>query len=382
LFLWHYKIIKEINIIKNLYLKIKIKFLIIGFIMEYKQLTAKDLGISRTDNVFFIAEAGINHNGSVENAKKLIDMAKRCGADCVKFQKRTVERILTKEGLEKPYNSENAFAPKYGDHKRVLELSEDQFRELKRYSDEVGILMTASGWDEESVDFLFELGVPFFKMASADLTNFPLLEHTAKKGLPMIISTGMADMETVRQAYELVSVHNSKVAVLQCTSSYPTLNEDIHLNVIPRYIKEFPNAVIGYSGHEKGIAISLAAVALGAKIVERHFTLDRTMKGGDHAASLEEPGLSKLIRDISVIETALGTSEKIKLKNEEKCFIKLSKSLVSVRKISKGEVLSREMLTTKGPGHGISPMRMEEVIGMKANRDLEEDIVLLDEYFS
>ena len=177
------------------------------------------------------------------------------------------------------------------------------------------------------MDFLFELGVPFFKMASADLTNFPLLEHTAKKGLPMIISTGMADMETVRQAYELVSVHNSKVAVLQCTSSYPTLNEDIHLNVIPRYIKEFPNAVIGYSGHEKGIAVSLAAVALGAKIVERHFTLDRTMKGGDHAASLEEPGLSKLIRDIRVIETALGTSEKRKLQNEEKCFIKLSKSL-------------------------------------------------------
>ena len=239
--------------------------------------TVQDLGLG-TDKVFFIAEAGINHNGSLENAKRLVDLAKRAGADCVKFQKRTVSRILTKAGLKRPYNSENAFAETYGEHKKFLEFSFDQFRELKQYCDEVGILMTASGWDEESVDFLFDLGVPFFKMASADLTNFPLLEHTAKKGLPIFISTGMSNMEDVVKAYELVSVYNSKICVMQCTSSYPTRDEDINLRVIDTYKKHFKGAVIGYSGHEKGIAISLGAVALGAKVIERHFTLDRTMK--------------------------------------------------------------------------------------------------------
>lgn len=341
--------------------------------------TVKDLGLG-TDKVFFIAEAGINHNGSLENAKKLVDLAKRAGADCVKFQKRTVSRILTKAGLDRPYTSENSFAETYGEHKKFLEFSFDQFRELKKYCDEVGIMMTASGWDEESVDFLYELGVPFFKMASADLTNFPLLEHTAKKGLPMFISTGMSNLEEVIKAYELISVYNPKICVMQCTSSYPTRDEDINLKVIETYQKTFRGAVIGYSGHEKGIAISLGAVALGAKVVERHFTLDRTMKGGDHAASLEEPGLTKLIRDIRVIETALGSTEKRRLNAEIPCFIKLAKSIVSTRKISKGETITRDMLTTKGPGDGLSPTMLTYIVQKRAvaTKDIEEDTVIYE----
>jgi sialic acid synthase len=339
--------------------------------------TVKDLGFG-TDKVFFIAEAGINHNGSIENAKKLVDLAKRAGADCVKFQKRTISRILTKVGLERPYNSDNAFAASYGEHKKFLEFSFDQFRELKRYCDEVGILMTASGWDEESVDFLFDLGVPFFKMASADLTNFPLLEHTAKKGLPIFISTGMSNMEDVNKAYELVSVYNSKICVMQCTSSYPTRDEDINLRVLDTYKKHFKGAVIGYSGHEKGIAISLGAVALGAMVIERHFTLDRTMKGGDHAASLEEPGLTKLIRDIRVIETALGSDAKRRLPEEQACFVKLAKSIVSTQRIPEGTLLTRDMLTTKGPGDGISPTMLRYILEKKATttKDIEEDVVI------
>ena len=337
--------------------------------------TVKHLGLG-TDKVFFIAEAGINHNGSLENAKKLVDLAKRAGADCVKFQKRTVSRILTKAGLKRPYNSDNSFADTYGEHKKFLEFSFDQFRELKKYCDEVGILMTASGWDEESVDFLYDLGVPFFKMASADLTNFPLLEHTAKKGLP--ISTGMSNMDDVNKAYELVSVYNSKICVMQCTSSYPTRDEDINLKVIETYKKHFKGAVIGYSGHEKGIAISLGAVAMGAKVIERHFTLDRTMKGGDHAASLEEPGLTKLIRDIRVIETALGSDAKRRLPAEESCFIKLAKSIVSTCSIPEGTMLTRDMLTTKGPGDGISPTLLRYILEKKAvtTKDIEEDVVI------
>ena len=339
-------------------------------------LSPKDIGLSNTSGVFFIAEAGINHNGSLDKAKELVDLAKRAGADAVKFQKRTISRILTKEGLNKIYNTPNSFGKTYGEHKEHLEFSYEQFTELKNYADEVGIPLTASGWDEESVDFLDSINVPFFKMASADLTNHPLLEHTAKKGRPMILSTGMANLDQVIAAYEVVSVHNKQVGILQCTSSYPTENKDINLNVIRKYQKIFKEAVIGYSGHEKGIAISTAAVALGAKIVERHFTIDRTMKGGDHAASLEEPGLTKLIRDIRVVEEALGSDEKRKLLSEEKCFIKLAKSIVSTRDLKKGEIVTRDMLTTKGPGSGISPTRMGFIIGKTIAKDIEADSVI------
>ena len=223
--------------------------------------SVRDIDININHNgVFIIAEAGINHNGEMSKAKELIDLAKRAGADAVKFQKRTINRILTKEGLEKEYNTPNSFGKNYGKHKEFLELSFDQFRELKSYADEKDILFAASGWDEESVDFLDSLDVPFFKMASADLTNFPLLKHTAKKMKPMIISTGMADLNTVERAYELVSQINPNVAILQCTSSYPTLPKNINLNVIRSYQRDFQNAVIGYSGHETGTSISLGAV--------------------------------------------------------------------------------------------------------------------------
>ena len=339
------------------------------------------IGLSSDNRVFFIAEAGINHNGEIEKAKELIDLAKRAGADAVKFQKRTINRILTKEGLEKPYNTPNSFGEKYGKHKEFLELSFNQFRELKAYADKNEIMFVASGWDEESVDFLDSLGVPFFKMASADLTNFPLLEHTAKKQKPMIISTGMSDLKTVEKAYELVKSINPNVAILQCTSSYPTPTNNIHLNVIRTYQREFPQAVIGYSGHETGTTISLGAVALGAKIVERHFTLDNNMKGGDHKASLEEKELTYLVNEIRLLEDALGGDKKEIQEGEEKCFLKLAKSLVSTKEIKKGEQITTDMLTTKGPGSGISPMDMEKIIGLTALKDIEEDIVLYEDFF-
>ena len=342
--------------------------------------TIKDIGINSDSKTFFIAEAGINHNGNIINAKKLIQIAKDAGADAVKFQKRTINRILTKEGLEKDYATKNSFGKTYGEHKKYLELSFDEFRELKEYSDKLGIMMTASGWDEESVDFLDSIDVPFFKMASADLTNFPLLEHTAKKNRPIIISTGMSDFLTVQKAYNLVSKINNKVAILQCTSSYPTKLEDINLNVIKDYQIEFPNAIIGYSGHENGIGVSIAACAIGAKIIERHFTIDKTMKGGDHCASLEPEELTSLIKNIRDVGVSMGNFIKTKLESEEKCFIKLSKSLVSNRNLKKNQIITRDDLTTKGPGNGISPMRIAEIIGKKILIDLDEDMVLKEEY--
>lgn len=328
---------------------------------------------------FIIAEAGINHQGEVIIAKELILKAKECGADAVKFQKRSISRILTREGLDMPYNNPNSFGATYGEHKKALELSEDDYRELKAFADEHEIIFCASGWDEESIDFLDELGIAFFKMASADLTNIPLLKHTAQKGKPMILSTGMATMDMIKTAYDAIVEINSQIAILQCTSTYPSQFDEINLNVLNTFKKEFPNAVIGYSGHEKGIAIPPAAVALGATIIERHFTLDRTMKGGDHAASLEPGGFAKMVRDIHHVAESMGSFTKEVQESERPVFKKLAKSIVSAVDIPQGTTITSEMLTTKGPGSGISPTKMELVIGKTTTRDIVADSVMKEE---
>ncbi|MEA3286904.1 MAG: N-acetylneuraminate synthase family protein [Candidatus Marinimicrobia bacterium] len=345
--------------------------------MSTIQLGTKKAGAGQP--VYIIAEIGINHQGDVAIAKKLIYEAAAAGTNAVKFQKRSIQRILTREGLEMPYENRNSFGKTYGEHKRALELSESEYRTLKAYADELEVDFIASGWDEESIDFLEDLGVPFFKMASADLTNLPLLTHTARKGKPMVLSTGMANMKMVQTALDAVSQLNPQIAILQCTSTYPSSFEEIDLEVINTFRKAFPDSVIGYSGHELGIAITEAAVALGAKIVERHFTLDRTMKGGDHAASLEPGGFEKMVRDIRHIEAAFGSGTKEVQASELPIFKKLSKSIVSVSAIAAGTLLQRNMLTTKGPGNGISPVRLDQIIGKSVTRDIAADVVLKDE---
>ena len=217
-------------------------------------------------------------------------------------------------------------------------------------------------------------------MASADLTNFPLLEHAAKKGKPMVLSTGMANMEIVKEAYQLVKKFNKNIAILQCTSTYPTKFEEINLNVIHTYKKQFPNAIVGYSGHELGIAISTVSIALGARIIERHFTLDRTMKGGDHAASLEPIGFQKMVRDIRHAEEALGSYQKMVQDSEKPIFKKLGKSLVSINCIPSGTIIEKNMITTKGPGTGISPMKLNEILGKKTIVDIEEDTIIQESF--
>jgi sialic acid synthase SpsE len=345
--------------------------------MNTLQLGNKNVGDGHP--AFIVAEIGINHQGDVNIARDLIQKAKECGADAVKFQKRSLTRILTKAGLDMAYDNRNSFGKTYGEHKKALELSEADYRELNIFCQKLDIIFCASGWDEESIGFLDELGIPFFKMASADLTNFPLLIHTAKKNKPMILSTGMADMKMVQAAYSQVNPINNQIAILQCTSTYPSAFSEVHLNVLQTYMKEFPDTVIGYSGHEQGIAIPPAAVALGAKIIERHFTLDRTMKGGDHAASLEPQGFAKMVRDIRHIEEAMGNTEKKIQESEAPVFRKLAKSIVSAMNINSGETITTEMLTTKGPGTGISPMRLNELIGKISRIDIPADQVIMEE---
>lgn len=250
---------------------------------------------------FVIAEIGINHNGSIENAKKLINIAHSFGCDAVKFQKRTVEDVYTEEELKAP--RESVFGTTNGDLKRGLEFSLEEYREIDKYCKNIGILWFASAWDKKSVDFLEELDVCAHKVPSALITDLDLLAHIKKTGKPILISTGMSTLDEVDKAIEAVGIDNT--IIYHCTSTYPTSNNEINLNVIPK-LKERYNCPIGYSGHEKGIAPSTIAVALGAVSIERHITLDRTMWGSDQAASLEPEGLRKLVRDIRNVKDFLG----------------------------------------------------------------------------
>uniref|UniRef100_UPI003AAD6C91 N-acetylneuraminate-9-phosphate synthase-like n=1 Tax=Centroberyx gerrardi TaxID=166262 RepID=UPI003AAD6C91 len=323
---------------------------------------------------FIIAEIGQNHQGDIEIAKKMIKMAKDCGADCAKFQKSELEHKFSKRALERPYNSKHSWGKTYGEHKRHLEFSHEQYRELKKYANEIGIFLTASGMDEMAVEFLHELDVPFFKVASCDANNFPYLEKTAKKGRPMVVSSGMQSMETMRRVYQMVKQHNQNFTILQCTSAYPLDAEDVNLKVITEYQKEFPDIPIGYSGHERGIYISVAAVAMGAKVVERHVTLDKTWKGNDHEASLEPAELAELVRSVRLVETALGTPTKLMLPCEKTCHDKLGKSVVAKVAIPKGSVLSLDVFAVKvGEPKGIPPEEMQHLVGKKVRVDVEED---------
>ncbi|XP_017281181.1 sialic acid synthase-like [Kryptolebias marmoratus] len=323
---------------------------------------------------FIIAEIGQNHQGDIEIAKKMIKMAKDCGADCAKFQKSELENRFNQRALERPYDSKNSWGKTYGEHKRHLEFSHEQYRELQKYATEVGIFFTASGMDEMAVDFLHKINVPFFKVASADTNNFPYLAATAKKGRPMVVSSGMQSMETMRRAYKTVKEHNENFVILQCTSTYPLSPDEVNLRVITEYQKEFPDIPIGYSGHETGISISVAAVALGAKVVERHVTLDKTWKGSDHAASLEPSELTELVCSIRLVERAMGSNIKKMLPSEQSLFVKLGKSVVARENIPKGTVLTLDMLRVKAAEPiGIPAEDIFHLVGKTVTKDLKED---------
>lgn len=250
---------------------------------------------------FIIAEIGINHNGSIELAKKMIDMAIKAGCDAVKFQKRTVDIVYTKEELAKERSS--VFGNTNGDLKRGLEFGFNEYSQIDKYCKEKGIIWFASCWDEESVDFINQFDVPCFKIASASLTDDKLLKHTKSKGKPILLSTGMSTMEEIRHAVEILGENN--LVIYHCTSTYPSDSNETNLRVIESFKQEF-NCPIGYSGHERGITPSIIAVALGACSVERHITTDRTNWGSDQAASLEFTGLSHMVRDIRQVPALLG----------------------------------------------------------------------------
>ena len=255
---------------------------------------------------FIIAEIGINHNGSVELAKQMIDIAVTTGCDAVKFQKRTIDVVYTKEELSKERNS--VFGKTNGDLKRGLELGVDEYTEIDNYCKKKGILWFASCWDEQSVDFIEQFNVPCYKIASASLTDDNLLKYTRQKGKPILLSTGMSTMDEIRHAVSVLGEDN--LVLFHCTSTYPTNANEANLRVIETLKKEF-SCPIGYSGHERGLTPSILAVALGAVAVERHITVDRTNWGSDQAASLEMAGLYHMVRDIRQTPILMGDGVKV-----------------------------------------------------------------------
>lgn len=271
-----------------------------------KTVTIKDKIIGDGQPCFIIAEIGINHNGSIDLAKKMIDIAVTTGCDAVKFQKRTINVVYTKEELDKERKS--IFGNTNGDLKRGLEFGLKEYKEIDKYCKEKGILWFASCWDEGSVDFMEKFNPPCYKIASASLTDDNLLKYTKSKGKPIILSTGMSTMEEIRHAVSILGEDN--LIIMHCTSTYPSNSDEMNLRVIQTFREEF-SCPIGYSGHERGITPSVLAVALGACVVERHITIDRTNWGSDQAASLETAGLYHMVRDIRQTPVVLGDGVKI-----------------------------------------------------------------------
>ena len=324
---------------------------------------------------FVIAEGGVNHNGDFHLAQELVRIAGRCRADAVKFQKRTIHELLTRAALERPYVHANSLGATYGEHRLRLELSETEWYQLRELASELDLEFMGSAWDRGSAELLDAMNTPAIKTPSAVLTDLNLLEYIALKGRPMIVSTGMSTLDEVDQAVDRILRHTDQLILLQCTSAYPSEFEDINLRVMETFRQRY-GVLVGYSGHERGIAVSEAAATLGACVVERHFTKDRTLPGPDHAASLEPVGLEKLVRDIRHIETAMGSAEKGVRPSELSVRVRLGKSVVAARHIVSGSVLSADMLTAKSPGDGIAPNHLAKLIGRVAAVDVPPDALL------
>jgi len=322
---------------------------------------------------YVIAEIGHNHQGSLEKARELFREAKAAGAHAVKLQKRDNRGLYTRAAFEKPYDNENSFGATYGEHREFLEFGREHYIDLQAYAKELGVDFFATAFDMASADFLEALNVPAYKIASGDLKSVPLLKHVASFGKPMIVSTGGAQLEDVQRAYDAILPINPQLSILQCTAGYPAATEELDLRVISTYRDRFPDAVIGFSSHDNGIVMPVAAYMLGARIVEKHFTLNRAMKGTDHAFSLEPVGLRKMVRDLDRIFKATGDGTKKVYDSERAPIVKMGKSLVVARNLPSGHVLGPKDIVMKSPGGGIPPYELDSVIGRTTLKPLHED---------
>ncbi|MGE5499433.1 MAG: N-acetylneuraminate synthase [Syntrophothermus sp.] len=334
----------------------------------------------KTNKTYIIAEAGVNHNGSLELAMKLVEAAKEAGADAVKFQTFKAEKLVSRKAVKAEYqmNSTSADESQFNMIKK-LELSQDDHIKLFDFCKKTGIEFLSSPFDEESADFLDEIGLEIFKIPSGEITNIPFLKHIAQKGKKIILSTGMSQLGEIEEALSVINAYNTgDVVLLHCVTEYPAPYGEINLRAMLT-LKQAFNIRVGYSDHSPGIEISLAAIALGAEVIEKHFTLDKNLPGPDHKASLEPEELKNMIASIRNIEKSLGDG----IKRPAECEIKnihiARKSLVAVTDIAEGELISLSNISVKRPGSGILPKYLEQVIGKRARTSIAaEEVVTWD----
>jgi len=331
----------------------------------------RDMKMSK---VFIIAEAGVNHNGSIDIAKQLIEQGSAAGADAIKFQSFKAEKLVTRSAGKAQYQTETT-----GDEEsqfsmiKKLELDYDKHQELIDYAASKGVMFLSSAFDLESVDLLVRLGLDIFKVPSGEITNLPYLRKIGRLQKKVILSTGMSTLVEIEQALHILRDSGTRdIIVLQCNTEYPTPMSDVNLRAM-QTMKDVFQVEVGYSDHTLGIEVPIAAVALGATVIEKHFTLDKTMEGPDHRASLEPHELKKMVAGIRNIEQALGDGIKRLSASEQKNLNIARKSLVAAQAIQQGEIFTAHNVTVKRPGNGISPMRWDEVLGKIASRSFQED---------
>jgi N-acetylneuraminate synthase/sialic acid synthase len=338
-----------------------------------RTLTIGRTVIDDASDCYVIAEIGHNHQGDVKKARDMILAAKECGVNAVKLQKRNNKALYTRAMYDAPYMSENAYAPTYGAHRDALELPEPAFVELRNLARELGLHFFATAFDFPSLDFLASLDCEVTKIASGDVKTIPLIKRVAKLGKPLIVSTGGATLDDVKRVYDTVMPINPQLCLLQCTASYPCEPEDMNLRAITTLREAFPDVVVGLSDHQNGIALGPVAYVMGARVIEKHFTLNRAWKGTDQAFSLEPIGLRKLVRDLKRTRVALGDGAKRMLDCEKGPLLKMGKKLVAARDLPAGAVLTERDVALKSPGDGLPPYELDRVLGRTLRSPLKED---------
>lgn len=329
--------------------------------------------ISDDSDCYVIAEIGHNHQGDLEKCRQLIHAAVECGVDAVKLQKRDNKTLYTQQLYDSIYDNRNSYGPTYGAHREFLEFGRQEYLELKQYCQELKVTFFATAFDVASADFLAELDVPAYKIASGDLTNIPLIRHVAAFGKPVILSTGGGTMEDVQRAHDAILPINPQVCIMQCTSGYPPEYHELNLRVIETFRNTFPEVVVGYSGHDNGIAMPLVAYMLGSRVVEKHFTLNRAWKGTDQGFSMAPDGMRRMVRDLHRARMALGDGLKRTLEVEKAPLRKMAKKLVAGRDLPAGHRLTGDDIQIKSPGDGLPPYLLDQVLGQVLLRPLQAD---------
>jgi N,N'-diacetyllegionaminate synthase len=332
----------------------------------------------KTEHIFIIAEAGVNHNGNIDIARKMIDAAVEFKADAIKFQTFKAEYVISKYAQKAEYQKQTTGVEESQlEMVKKLEFTHDEFRDLKGYCSKKGVLFLSTPFDFVSIDFLQSINISMLKVPSGEITNLPYLIKIAQTGKPVILSTGMSTLGEVRAAIEILRRNgSSEITLLHCNTEYPTPYEDVNLNAMLTMQREL-GLQVGYSDHTPGIEVSVAAVSLGAVVIEKHFTLDKNMEGPDHKASLEPDEFAVMVRAIRNVEKALGSGEKKPSPSEIKNMNIARKSIVAARDIVKGEQFTEDNLTVKRPGDGVSPMKWFEILGTTAKKDFCEDELIV-----